>query len=65
MSIDMIREAQWRLTERKDPKGKVYYSGSLARKEADEYVERMKNEYDVKEVIEENDRIRIIYDDKI
>lgn len=61
----MIREAYWKIVERKDPKIGVYYSESLARKEALAYVEHLKEEYDVKEVIEEKDRIRIIYDDKV
>lgn len=61
----MLREAQWRVDERIDPKTKkVYYSSNLAQKEAEEYVESLKKDYDVKEIIRESDRIRIIYDDK-
>ena len=61
----MIREAYCRTIERKDPKGDVYYTKSSAQLAAEEYVEMMKREYDVKQIIEENDRIRIIYDDKV
>jgi hypothetical protein len=61
----MLREAQWRVDERIDPKTKkAYYSSNLAQKEAEEYVEKLQEEYDVKEIIREPKRIRIIYDDK-